>query len=79
MTNLTFRESPDSGYALYCDFSFEQVTFSTLKKTAIPQDVRDSLKKKASPKKSKGKQDSTAQDVGDGNLRRRRSFKTGTG
>lgn len=66
MTNLTFRESPDSGYALYCDFSFEQVTFSTLKKTAIPQDVRDSLKKKASPKKSKGKQDSTAQDVGDG-------------
>lgn len=66
MTNVSFRETPDSGYALYCDFSFEQVTFASLKKADIPQDVRNSLKKKAAPKSSKGKQDSTVQDVGTG-------------
>lgn len=66
MTNVTFRETPDTGYALYCDFSFEQVTFALLKKTAIPQDVQSALKKKASPKNSKGKQDSKAQDAGTG-------------
>lgn len=63
MTNVTFRETPDTGYALYCDFSFEQVTFASLKKTQIPQDVQSSLKKKASPKSSKGRQDSTVQDA----------------
>lgn len=63
MTNVTFRETPDTGYALYCDFSFEQVSFATLKKTEIPTDVQSSLKKKASPKASKGKQDSTVQDA----------------
>ena len=63
MTNVTFRETPDTGYALYCDFSFEQVTFASLKKTQIPQDVQSSLKKKASPKSTKGKQDSTIQDA----------------
>lgn len=63
MTNVTFRETPDTGYALYCDFSFEQVTFASLKKTQIPQDVQSSLKKKASPKSSKGKQDSQPQDA----------------
>lgn len=66
MTNVTFRETPDTGYALYCDFSFEQVTFALLKQTAIPQDVQNALKKKASPKNSKGKQDSKAQDAGTG-------------
>lgn len=66
MTNVTFRETPDSGYALYCDFSFEQVTFASLKRTVIPQDVRNALKKKASAKNSKGKQDSKVQDVGGG-------------
>lgn len=63
MTNVTFRETPDTGYALYCDFSFEQVTFATLKRTQIPQDVQSSLKKKASPKSTKGRQDSTIQDA----------------
>lgn len=63
MTNVTFRETPDTGYALYCDFSFEQVTFASLKKTQIPQDVQSSLKKKASPKSTKGRQDSTVQDA----------------
>jgi len=59
MTNLSFKEDPNSGYALYCDISFEQVTFAYLKKTVIPQDVVNSLKKKAATKSSKGKQDST--------------------
>ncbi len=63
MTNVTFRETPDTGYALYCDFSFEQVTFATLKRTQIPKDVQNALKKKASPKSTKGKQDSTIQDA----------------
>ena len=63
MTNVTFRETADTGYALYCDFSFEQVTFASLKKTQIPQDVQSTLKKKASPKASKGKQDSQPQDT----------------
>lgn len=66
MTNVTFRETPDTGYALYCDFSFEQVTFANLKQTTIPQDVQSTLKKKASTKSTKGKQDSTIQDTGTG-------------
>jgi len=66
MTNVTFRETPDTGYALYCDFSFEQVSFAVLKQTVIPQDVQSTLKKKASPKNAKGKQDSKAQDAGTG-------------
>lgn len=65
MTGLNFRETPDTGYALYCDFSFEQVTFASLKKTTIPQDVQSSLKKKASPKAAKGKQDSQPQGPAD--------------
>ncbi len=63
MTKITFKEDPNTGYGLYCDITFEQVTFAFLKKTAIPKDVQDSLKKKASGKASKGKQDSTPQDV----------------
>lgn len=66
MTNVTFKETPETGYALYCDFSFEQVTFVNLKQTAIPKDVQSSLLKKASAKSTKGKQDSTPQDVGSG-------------
>lgn len=63
MTGVTFRETPDTGYALYCDFTFEQVSFASLKKVEIPQDVQSTLKKKASPKSTKGKQDSTIQDA----------------
>lgn len=62
LTGLNFRETPDTGYALYCDFTFEQVTFAALKKTQIPTDVQTSLKKKASAKAAKGKQDSQPQD-----------------
>lgn len=67
MTKITFKEDPNTGYGLYCDITFEQVTFAFLKKTAIPKDVQNSLKKKAASKDSKGKQDSTPQDVGTGN------------
>lgn len=66
MTKITFKEDPNTGYGLYCDITFEQVTFAFLKKTVIPKDVQDSLKKKASSKNSKGKQDSTPQDIGTG-------------
>lgn len=66
MTNLIFKEDPNTGYGLYCDMTFEQITFAFLKKTTIPKDIVNSLKKKASDKSSKGKQDSTPQNVGTG-------------
>jgi len=59
ITSITFKEDPNTGYALYPDFTFEQVTFASLKKTKIPKDVVNALKKKAATKESKGKQDST--------------------
>lgn len=59
ITEITFKEDANTGYALYFDMSFEQVTFAFLKKTIIPKDVTDSLKKKAAPKSSKGKAGST--------------------
>lgn len=59
VTNLTFKEDANSGYALYFDMSLEQVTFAFLKKTTIPKDITDSLKKKAEKKDTKGKVDST--------------------
>lgn len=67
MTNITFKEDPNTGYALYCDMTFEQVTFAYLKKTVIPKDVVNSLKKKTSSKENKGKQDSTVKDTASGN------------
>lgn len=63
MTSITFDERPETGYALYCNMTFEQVTFAFLKKTQIPQDVSDSLKKKSSSTNGKGKQDSTVKDA----------------
>jgi hypothetical protein len=59
ITDITFKEDANTGYALYFDMVFEQVTFAFLRKTVIPKDVVDSLKKKAAPKASKGKADST--------------------
>lgn len=63
MTNLIFKEDPNTGYGLYCEMTFEQITFAFLKKTTIPKDIVNSLKKKASDKSSKGKQDSTPQNI----------------
>lgn len=59
MTKIGFKEDPNTGHALYCDITFEQVTFAFLKKTTIPKDVQNSLKKSSSDKSSKGKVDST--------------------
>lgn len=59
VTDIIFKEDINTGYALYFDIVFEQVTFAFLKKTTIPKDVTDSLKKKAAPKTTKGKVDST--------------------
>lgn len=63
ITNLVFREDANSGNALYCDMTFEQVTFAYLKKTTIPKDVATSIKGKSGSKENKGKQDSTKKDV----------------
>ena len=67
ITSMVFREDANTGYGLYVTFALEQVTFAFLKKTTIPKDVADAIKKKAKPKSDKGKQDSTAQRVGEGN------------
>ena len=62
MTNITFDERPDTGEALYCNMTFEQVTFVTLKKTEIPKTV-SGVSKKASSKKTLSKADSTVKDA----------------
>lgn len=62
MTNITFDERPDTGEALYCNMTFEQVTFVTLKKTEIPKTVTG-LNKKAASKKTLSKCDSTVKDA----------------
>lgn len=63
MTNMVFREDQNTGYGLYCTFTFEQVTFALLKKTTIPKDVANPIKKKSASKATKGNQDGTP-DVG---------------
>lgn len=62
LTNTTFDERPETGDALYCNMSFEQVSFVTLKKTEIPKTSND-LSKKASSKKSLSKADSAVKDA----------------
>lgn len=65
ITSINFNEDATTGSALYCTINFEQVTFSVLKKTEIPKDVQQTIKKKASPKKSIGKCDSTIKNSND--------------
>lgn len=67
ITNIQFREDAATGYGLYCDITFEQVTFVFLKKTDIPADVQKSISSKASSKNAKGKQDSQVRDPNDPN------------
>lgn len=64
ITNVAFREDVDTGYALYADITFEQVTFAVLKMTNLPQEVRvkPAVKKKVATKKSVGRCDSTIKD-----------------
>lgn len=66
ITNFSVNESPESGDALFFDITLEQVEFATLKREALPQDVKDKLKPKASKKKNKGKQDSSGDNVDSG-------------
>jgi hypothetical protein len=62
ITSIRFNEDANTGFALYCDITFEQVTFAFLKKTDIPKDVQQPVQKRASSKKSVGKCDSTIKD-----------------
>ena len=63
ITAINFREDTESGYALFADITFEQVRVANLQRVVIPKDVRVTLKKKATPKKSLGKCDSTIKDT----------------
>lgn len=67
ITSITFREDVNTGNALYADLQLEQVRFVEQKKTKIPSDVSQALKKKSASKNAKGKQDSTPQDTGSSN------------
>lgn len=62
LTSISFDERPETGDALYCNMSFEQVSFVTLKKAEIPKTASD-VSKKASSKKSLSKADSTVKDA----------------
>ncbi len=64
ITGMNFKEDPNTGEALFVDLTLEQVTFAYLKRTNVPKDVVDALKKKAATKTDKGKVDSTPQTDG---------------
>lgn len=59
MTSITFRENAETGRGLYCDMTFEKVTFSFLQKTVLPKNIVASLNKKASAKAVKSKETGT--------------------
>lgn len=63
LTNFSVNESPESGDALFIDLTLEQVEFATLRREALPEDVKKELRAKSAKKKNKGKQDSTSKDV----------------
>lgn len=62
ITNFRIREDQDTGDALFLDLTLEQVTFASLEKVELPQDVQQSLKKKVTPKKPKTNAPSTPKD-----------------
>lgn len=59
MTSISFKEDANTGYGLYCDMTFEKVTFSFLQETVLPKNIVSSLSKKASPKAVKKKETGT--------------------
>jgi len=63
VTNVSFSENADSGDALYCELTLEQVKFVGLRREAIPQEFTESMSAQSAPKESQGKQDSTERDV----------------
>lgn len=67
ITDITFKEDVESGFGLYCDVSFEQVEFVSLKKVSVPKNVVSSLAKKSAQKEDTGKIDSTVKSTTDTN------------
>lgn len=63
MVGLDFSEDADSGDALYCEITLEQIRFAKGKVAELPPDVVDALKNKAAEIESKGKQDSSVVGV----------------
>jgi hypothetical protein len=67
MTSLSFTDSPDTGEALQCDITLEQVTFGQTRKARISEPIRSALvsqelANKASTVQDNGKQDSTVKN-----------------
>lgn len=60
ITDVSFREDADGGDALFISLSLEKVRFVTLNQTEIPSKAKPSVRKKASDKESKGKQEPEA-------------------
>lgn len=63
LTGFDVSEDPDTGDALICNLSFEMVKIVNIKKTALPSDVKASMKKKVEGKAKKGSADSKPQTV----------------
>lgn len=59
LTEFSIKEDESSGDALLVDLKFEKVKFVSQKRTAIPKDITNSLKKKAITTQKKGVADST--------------------
>jgi len=59
LTSLRFREDEQTGDALYCDLTLEQVTFTFSKEAPLDSKVTEALQKAATEEQSKGKADST--------------------
>jgi len=57
--NITFQEDANSGDALYCDITLEQIRFARKRSESLSEDVAESLEAKAATVENKGKQDST--------------------
>lgn len=62
ITNFRIREDAETGDALFLDLTLEQVTFATLERVQLSQDVQDSFKKKAATPAKKTSANSTPKD-----------------
>ena len=68
MTGLTFKETPETGDGLFCDFTLEQVSFVSVKKSPLPQDIKIAaqvsadIQARAEGNSPEGKKDSTVID-----------------
>lgn len=81
LTNIRFNINPESGSALFCELTLEQVRFSRIKKSQIPKSIRDTLvaedlKRKAAETVNGGKADSTVQEDVPENLKKNKSKTT---